>query len=39
VEAGVPRRCDRCQRTTWEDGPIPLEVDHIDGDRVPRLGS
>lgn len=34
VEEGLlPARCARCQRARWEDGPIPLELDHIDGDR------
>jgi hypothetical protein len=26
-------RCGRCDRETWEDAPIPREVDHVDGDR------
>lgn len=26
-------RCERCDRRTWENAQIPLEVDHIDGDR------
>jgi hypothetical protein len=30
---GWEHRCARCQRYEWEGGPIPLEVDHIDGDR------
>jgi 5-methylcytosine-specific restriction endonuclease McrA len=25
--------CSRCGRDTWEDRPIPLELDHINGDR------
>lgn len=24
--------CSRCHNTTWLDQPIPLELDHIDGD-------
>jgi 5-methylcytosine-specific restriction endonuclease McrA len=36
-ELGMPPRCTRCQRSTWEGGPIPLEVDHIDGDRRNNL--
>jgi hypothetical protein len=24
--------CSRCENTTWLDAPIPLELDHIDGD-------
>jgi 5-methylcytosine-specific restriction endonuclease McrA len=31
------RRCARCRRHTWEGGPIPLELDHIDGDRTNNL--
>lgn len=27
-------RCESCGRTDWSDGPIPLELDHIDGDRT-----
>ena len=27
------RRCEGCRRTRWMGHPIPLEVDHIDGDR------
>jgi hypothetical protein len=33
LESGVPARCSRCQRSRWEGEPIPLEVDHINGDR------
>lgn len=33
LASGVPARCSRCQRSAWEGGPIPLEVDHINGDR------
>ena len=24
-------KCEVCERTTWINNPIPLEVDHIDG--------
>lgn len=27
-------RCVRCGGTAWEGSPIPLEIDHIDGDRT-----
>jgi hypothetical protein len=26
--------CQQCGRTEWEGEPIPLELDHIDGDRT-----
>ncbi|WP_052667664.1 HNH endonuclease [Nitriliruptor alkaliphilus] len=26
-------RCSRCELTTWLGGPIPLQLDHISGDR------
>jgi hypothetical protein len=26
-------RCERCGASEWLDEPIPLEVDHVDGDR------
>lgn len=26
--------CARCDGTTWLDGPIPLQLDHVDGDRT-----
>ena len=26
-------RCEGCRRTHWETRPIPLELDHVDGDR------
>jgi hypothetical protein len=35
LELGVkPHRCERCGRTEWNGEPIPLELDHIDGDRT-----
>jgi hypothetical protein len=34
VEEGLrEHRCERCSRTEWEGRPIPLELDHVDGDR------
>lgn len=30
----VERRCDTCSRDTWLAGPIPLQLDHIDGNRM-----
>ncbi|MGW5848349.1 HNH endonuclease signature motif containing protein [Streptomyces sp. NPDC055254] len=33
VALGVPHRCDKCGTApTWRGFPLPLEVDHIDGD-------
>lgn len=26
-------RCERCERTEWEGVPVPLELDHVNGDR------
>lgn len=35
VESGLLKpRCDTCARTTWQQRPIPLELDHISGDRT-----
>ena len=32
IDEGVPeRRCCGCKLDTWLDQPIPLELDHIDG--------
>jgi hypothetical protein len=28
------RRCELCGLESWRGGPIPLELDHIDGDRT-----
>jgi hypothetical protein len=28
-----PHRCEQCGGTVWRGRPIPLELDHIDGDR------
>lgn len=25
-------RCEHCRRTEWRDAPIPLELDHVNGD-------
>lgn len=34
IEDGLKRhRCEDCGRSTWRVGPIPLELDHVDGDR------
>lgn len=27
-------RCEECQRTTWRNQTIPLEIHHVDGDRT-----
>jgi hypothetical protein len=38
IEEGLLEpRCDRCRRRRWLDVPIPLELDHIDGDRTNNL--
>jgi hypothetical protein len=38
IEDGyLEARCARCRRHTWEGQPIPLELDHIDGDRTNNL--
>lgn len=38
VSEGVKeRRCEWCGLDTWNDKPIPLELDHIDGDRYNNL--
>lgn len=29
-----PHRCERCGHTEWNGQPIPLELDHINGDRT-----
>lgn len=34
LEGYKDHRCEGCGRTTWEGRPIPLELDHIDGDRT-----
>ena len=34
IDAGlVQERCARCGRTEWEGEPMPLQLDHINGDR------
>ena len=25
-------QCQKCKNTAWNDGPIPLELEHVDGD-------
>lgn len=38
IEEGIlPAQCARCRRSTWLGGPIPLQLDHIDGDRTNNL--
>lgn len=27
----LPNKCSNCNKTNWLEGPIPLELDHIDG--------
>jgi hypothetical protein len=34
IASGVPARCSICGRSEWDGKPIPLEVDHINGDRT-----
>lgn len=35
IEAGLKERCgERCGLTEWQGEPIPLQLDHIDGDRT-----
>lgn len=34
AEGYKEHRCEECGRTRWENQPIPLELDHIDGDRT-----
>ena len=40
-EGFLKQRCSNCQNTEWLDQPIPLELDHINGDhsdnRLPNL--
>jgi hypothetical protein len=33
-EGVLPARCDTCGRDRWRGGPIPLELDHVNGDRL-----
>ncbi|MEX1179031.1 MAG: HNH endonuclease signature motif containing protein [Nitriliruptor sp.] len=33
LRSGWSHRCQVCGRDDWDGAPIPLEVDHIDGDR------
>jgi hypothetical protein len=33
----LEEKCSCCNGTTWLDQPIPLELDHIDGDRFNNL--
>lgn len=34
AEGLLPRECATCGRYEWEGAPIPLELDHINGDRT-----
>ncbi len=35
IEEGYKdERCEQCRHTTWQGRPIPLELDHVDGDRT-----
>ncbi len=34
IARGVPACCSICGRSEWDGRPIPLEVDHINGDRT-----
>jgi hypothetical protein len=34
LDDGVPAACSICGRSEWDGRPIPLEVDHINGDRT-----
>jgi hypothetical protein len=35
LEQGVfEHRCGWCEGTRWLEGPIPLQLDHVDGDRT-----
>ncbi|MFE5023594.1 HNH endonuclease signature motif containing protein [Streptomyces sp. NPDC056656] len=32
LRLGVPEQCTKCGRSEWQGKPIPLEVDHINGE-------
>ncbi len=34
AEGIKPARCEQCRRRRWNDAPIPLELDHRNGDRT-----
>lgn len=34
LNSGVPLRCSECGISKWRGVPAPLQVDHIDGDRI-----
>jgi 5-methylcytosine-specific restriction endonuclease McrA len=36
-ELGWPHRCQGCDRSRWKGAPIPLEIDHRNGDRTDNL--
>ena len=33
AEGLLPRRCSSCLLTEWQGQPVPLELDHVSGDR------
>lgn len=33
AEGVLEARCSCCGGTRWQEGPIPLELDHVNGDR------
>lgn len=37
VEGLLEPRCQRCRLDRWRGDPMPLELDHIDGDRFNNL--
>ncbi len=38
LKAGVKKSvCETCHRTEWEGSPIPLDLHHVDGDRLNNL--
>jgi hypothetical protein len=38
IRAGIfNHQCNMCKNTEWLGSPIPLELDHIDGDRTNNL--
>ncbi len=39
-EGVMKHECVKCSRTTWNNGPVPLELDHVNGNsRDNRLGN
>jgi len=37
IREGTPFRCNHCLTTTWQAQPVPLQINHIDGDRSNNL--